>query len=73
MMSSLISLRVSVVIGEELTKLAKSLDRSKTYIIRKAIETYLEEYADYQIALERLRDQKDAILTSAEFKKRLGF
>lgn len=67
---------ISVRLPEDLTKtlehLAKAVDRPKTYLIKKAIETYLEEYADYQIALDRLRDKDDAILSSAELRKRLG-
>ena len=68
---------VSVRLPEELVtaveRLARITERPKTYLIKKAIEAYLHEYADYQIALDRLRDKDDAILTSAELKKNLGF
>ncbi len=67
---------MSVRLPEELTKalelLAKTVDRPKTYLIKKAVEAYLEEYADYQIAIDRLRDKDDAVLTGAELRKRLG-
>ena len=67
---------VSVRLPEDLTKaldrVAGAIDRPKTYLIRKAIEAYLAEYADYQIALDRFRDKSDAIVSSAELKKQLG-
>lgn len=72
-MSTAISLRLPGELNKALKGLAKITDRSRTYIVRKAIESYLEEYADYQIALDRLRDKDDPILTSAELKKRLGY
>jgi len=70
-MSTAISLRLPNDLVKALELLAKSLDRPKSHLIRKALETYLAEYADYQIALDRLRDKDDAILTSAELRKRL--
>ena len=45
-----------------------SLDR----IVRKALETYLAEYADYRVALDRLRDKEDAVISAAELRKRIG-
>ncbi len=52
--------------------MASSLERSKTFIIRKAIESYLQEYVDYLIALDRLRDKDDEIISSDEMRERLG-
>jgi RHH-type rel operon transcriptional repressor/antitoxin RelB len=66
------SVRLPVEIVSELEELASSLDRSKTYIVRKALESYLEEYADYFVALERLRDKDDGIISSGEMRERLG-
>jgi len=71
-MSHAISVRLPDDLTKTLEALAEAIDRPKTYLIKKAIETYLEEYADYQIALDRLRDKDDAILTGAELRKRLG-
>ncbi len=59
-------------IKDELNELANSIERSKTYVIRKAIESYMEEYADYLIALERLRDKDDEIISSEEMREKLG-
>ena len=71
-MSSAISLRLPAELAEVLEALAKSMDRPKAYLIRKAIETYLAEYADYQLAIDRLHNKDDAILSPAELRKRLG-
>lgn len=67
-----VSVRLTEDMVGALDRVARATERSKTYLIRKAIETYLAEYADYQVALDRLRDKDDAVLTSAELKKRLG-
>jgi RHH-type rel operon transcriptional repressor/antitoxin RelB len=71
-MPTAVSIRLPKELSQALDDLAASLDRPKTYLVRKALETYLAEYADYQIALDRLRDKDDAVLSSAEMKKSLG-
>ena len=71
-MTAAVSVRLTKALSEALDALAVSLDRPKTYLIRKALETYLAEYADYQIALDRLRDKDDAVISSEELKKSLG-
>ena len=67
-----ISLRIPDDIHEQLEEIAKDTDRSKSYLIKKAIEHYLEEFADYQLALDRLNDKDDKIISSKELRKRLG-
>lgn len=71
-MSTAISIRLPDKIANELDELANSIERSRTYIIRKAIESYMQEYADYLIALERLRDKDDKIISSDEMREKLG-
>jgi len=72
MATKAISLRLPNSLANALEGLAKTTDRPKTYLIRKAIELYLEEYADYQIALDRLRDKDDKIVSGEELRDRLG-
>ena len=38
----------------------------------KAIEEYLDDQVDYQIALERLNDKNDPIISAKEMKKLLN-
>jgi len=71
-MSVAVSVRLPETLEEALERLARTLDRPKTYLIRKALETYLAEYADYQIALERLRNKDEELLSGTELRKRLG-
>ena len=65
------SLRISEQVFSELEKLAQLTDRSKSYLVKKAIEQYLKEYADYKIALDRLQDKDDKILSSEQMRKLL--
>lgn len=71
-MSSPVSVRLPDRTAKALEELVKSTDRPKTYFIEKALESYLAEYADYQVALDRLRDKDDAIVSSADLRKRIG-
>ena len=65
------SVRLSDHTARALDRLARLTDRPKTYFIEKALESYLAEYADYQVALDRLRDKDDPVISSSELKKRL--
>ncbi len=67
-----ISLRLPEKVANELEKLAALTERPKSYLIRKAVETYLAEYADYQVALDRLHDKDDATLSGSELRDQLG-
>ncbi len=71
-MSSAMSLRLPDNLNKELEELAKITDRSKTFLVRKAIEAYIEEYSDYRIALDRLLDKDDEIVGSSDIRSRLG-
>ena len=70
-MSSALSVRISDRTAKALEKLSRMTDRPKTYFVEKALESYLAEYADYQIALDRLSDKDDPVISSADLKKRL--
>jgi RHH-type rel operon transcriptional repressor/antitoxin RelB len=71
-MSTSVSIRLPDHIAKTLEELARATDRPKTYFIEKALESYLAEYADYQVALDRLRDKDDPIISAAELRKRVG-
>ena len=71
-MSVAISIRLPDELAEQLKGVAKETDRPRSYIIQKALESYLEDIADLQIALDRLRDKSDSLVTSAEIRKSLG-
>ncbi len=67
-----VSVRLPESTVKALEELASATDRSKTFVIRKALEAYLAEYADYQVALDRLRDKDDPVISAAELRRRLG-
>ncbi|MBI2183978.1 MAG: ribbon-helix-helix protein, CopG family [Thaumarchaeota archaeon] len=71
-MSEAVSVRLPEEMAKRLNKLAKTIERSKTYLIRKALQEYIEEYEDYLIALHRLSDKEDAIITEKELVSKLG-
>jgi len=71
-MSSSLSVRLPDRTAKALEELAKATDRSKTYFVEKALDSYLAEYADYQVALDRLRDKDDPIISAAQLRKRIG-
>lgn len=53
---------------DRLQNLGQMIDRKKSYLIRKAVESFLEEREDYFIALHRL-EQKNPRITLAELEK----
>ncbi len=65
-MSEAVSVRLPEDVVKRLNVLARSLDRPKTYIITKALREYLEEYEDYLIALHRLNDKDDRVVSERE-------
>lgn len=71
-MSKPISVRLSDDTAKALEELARASDRPKTYFIEKALESYLAEEAEYRVALDRLRDKDDPVISAAELRKRIG-
>ena len=71
MTSKAVSIRLPTQLVKEIEKLARTMERPKTYLIRNAIELYLGEYADYQLALDRLQDKNDKILSPAGLREEL--
>lgn len=71
-MSTPLSVRLPKATAKALEDLAKATDRPKTYFVEKALESYLAEHADYQVALDRLRDKDDPIVSPAELRKRIA-
>lgn len=68
-MTDAISVRLPQDIANRLDVLAKSLERPKTYIVTKALREYLEEYEDYLVALHRLKDKNDRVISEKELGK----
>jgi RHH-type transcriptional regulator, rel operon repressor / antitoxin RelB len=71
-MSTSISVRLPDDMAIDLEDLSQTIDRSKGYIIKKAIEVYLEEYTDYLIAQERLNNKDDRAISGDKMRGLLG-
>ena len=71
-MSTSISVRLPDDMAMDLEDLSQTIDRSKGYIIKKAIEVYLEEYTDYLIAQERLNNKDDRAISGDKMRELLG-
>lgn len=71
-MSALLSVRVPDVLAHRLQRVAKETERPKSFVVQKAIEAYLNDYADLQVALDRLHDTRDPVISLKEMRKELG-
>lgn len=66
------SVRLPDSLAKELEHIADETDRPRSFHIQKALESYIEDFADVQIALDRLRDHKDRVVSSRDMRKSLG-
>lgn len=67
----MISLRFPDDLDKKLENLSHELDRNKSYLIRQAVEEFLEDREEYLIALARLsKNEKE--YTLEEVEKKLG-
>jgi len=71
-MSVAVSIRLPEMIAKELNHIAEETERPRSFHVQKALESYIDDFADVQIALDRLRDQKDPVVSSREMRKSLG-
>ncbi len=70
-MSVSISIRLPEATAKALDAVASATARAKTYVVLRALEAYLADYADYQIALDRLRDKDDPVVSASVLRARL--
>lgn len=72
---STITARIPDDLNEALSKVAKIMERPKTFLIHKAIEQYIKEtkldIEDAEIALARMNEPNRKFYTSEEMKERL--
>ena len=70
-MSTSVSVRISEDLVQKLDEIAKETERSRAFHIQKALEIYLQELADLQVALDRLHDVTDPVISVDELRKEL--
>lgn len=66
-----ITARVPDEVAKALDAAAATLNRSRAEVIRQALESYLEDFDDLTVALERLRDPSDPVLDWDEVRREL--
>ena len=71
-MSTAVSIRLPDVLAAELDHIADETERPRSFHVQKALESYIEDFADVQIALDRLRDSRDPVVSSRELRNSLG-
>jgi RHH-type transcriptional regulator, rel operon repressor / antitoxin RelB len=71
-MSVALSVRLPDMLAKELNNVALTTERPKSFLVQKALESYLSDQADLQIGLDRLRDTTDAVISIDEMRKELG-
>jgi RHH-type rel operon transcriptional repressor/antitoxin RelB len=59
-------------VAKQLDRIAKETDRPRSYVIQQALETYIEDLSDLQVALDRLHDESDPTISGKEIRESLG-
>ena len=71
-MSIALSVRLPESLAKELSNVASMTERPKSFLVQKALESYLHDQADLQIGLDRLRDTSDPVISIEEMRKEIG-
>ena len=70
-MSIALSVRVPDELASKLSEIAKETERPKSFHVQKALEAYLTELADLQVAYDRLHDTTDPVISVEDMRKEL--
>ena len=70
-MSTAISVRLPDELVSKLSEIAEETERPKSFHIQKALESYLTELADLQIAYDRLHDINDPLISISDMRNEL--
>ena len=67
-----LAIRLDPKLEKRLTRLANETHRTKTYYVSKALEIYLDDREDYELAAARLSDPKARYVSMEEVIRELG-
>jgi len=70
-MSKALSVRIPDDLASKLSEIAEETERPKSFHIQKALESYLTELADLQVAYDRLHDSTDPVVSVEDIRKEL--
>ena len=71
-MSTALSVRLPDGLAKELSNIAVVTESSKSFLVQKALEEYLQNQVDLQISLDRLLDTSDSIISLEEIREEIG-
>jgi len=71
-MSIALSVRLPEKLATELSEVARISERSKSFLIQKALEAYLDNQADLQISFDRLHDPTDPVISLEDMRSEIG-
>ena len=71
-MTVLKAYRLEKSIVDRLSVIARETRRTEKFFVEAALERYLEEYADAQIAKDRFNDPDVKLLTGRQMRDRVG-
>jgi len=71
-MTVLKAFRLPAPLAKRLSSLSKATHRSEKFYVEAALNGYLDDYVDAQIAKDRFSDPKSRIISSKELKGKLG-
>ena len=71
-MTVLKAYRLESKLVSRLARLARETRRTEKFFVEEALERYLDEYADAQVAKDRFSDPKEKIVSSREMRARVG-
>jgi predicted DNA-binding protein len=67
-MNTTLSIRLPEDLLKDLDRISQETGETKSFIIQSAIECYLENHSDLQIAKDRFWNKKDKIISSKELR-----
>ena len=71
-MRSTVYIRVPEGLKKLLDDIAKETEMPRSFHIQKALKAYIEDFDDLRIAIDRLKNPKDAVISGKELRKTLG-
>jgi len=70
-MSKAVSIRIPDALASKLDEISRETERPKSFHVQKALEAYLVELADLQIAIDRLHDASDTTISIEAMREEL--
>jgi RHH-type rel operon transcriptional repressor/antitoxin RelB len=71
-MNTALSIRLPKSMKIDLDKLARTTKRPRSFHIQRALENYIQEFADVRIALDRLRNNQDPVISGRKLRHQVN-